>query len=166
MEAAASFIKEIKDGTLLSFLPKDILDMLPGFLLTRTYYSNGNGKIFRTHFWKSRMVKGVLRYYMEGESLSYHWNGDLRTKCFYKEGQVEDELRYWDPINKFERRCFYKNGRCVYTQSFKNGIAMTKRMYNYTRECRECPCKWYCKNGRMNADRTEHLVNDTNCVLI
>jgi antitoxin component YwqK of YwqJK toxin-antitoxin module len=101
MEAAASFIKEIKEGTLLSFLPKDVLDMLPGFLLSRTYFNNGG--IAHTYFLKARKF--------EGELLTYHLNGEIESKCYYENGKQEGESTLWSEHGTLESRCFYKHDK-------------------------------------------------------
>jgi antitoxin component YwqK of YwqJK toxin-antitoxin module len=122
MDAAVSFIKETTEGTLLSFLPKDILDMLPEFLLTREYYKYG--KISEIYFSKAHHI-------LEGEYVMYYSNGKIQSKSYYKDGKQEGESTHWSIDGTFVSRCFYKNGKMHGNHTIYNpdGTVLSEHMF-------------------------------------
>jgi hypothetical protein len=99
-ETAFSLLQEIKPNTLLDCIPKDLVALLPGFMLIRKYHENGSLKY--KGFYKNRRK--------EGEWLYYYDNSEIRLQEFYIGGKLEGVVKMYD-TSGFEFKYVYKDGR-------------------------------------------------------
>jgi antitoxin component YwqK of YwqJK toxin-antitoxin module len=102
---ALAYLESVKEGTMLSLVPKDVLFLLSDFLLTVDYYRNGRIRYKRFIVPNNSLFKTV-----DGESIMFYPNGNVETRWFH----VNDELHG-------EISTYFKNGQVWRVSMFDSG---------------------------------------------